>query len=95
MSAISPLRRGAAYHIYNRGNNHENLFVQERNYAYFLNLYVRHVEPIAETFAYCLMKNHFHLLVRIKNDSDEAREPSRCFANLFNAYARAFNRANS
>ena len=51
MSAIIPLRRGACYHIYNRGNNRENLFVEGRNYAYFLDLYGRHVEPIAETFA--------------------------------------------
>jgi len=92
MSAIIPLRRGACYHIYNRGNNRENLFVEARNYTYFLDLYVRHIEPIAETYAYCLMKNHFHLLVRIK-DSDGVPEPSRCFSNLFNAYARAFNRA--
>jgi putative transposase len=91
MSAIIPLRRGAYYHIYNRGNNRENLFAEARNYAYFLDLYVRHIEPIAETFAYCLMKNHFHLLVRVKDSSDGV-EPSRCFSNLFNAYARAFNR---
>jgi REP element-mobilizing transposase RayT len=92
MSAIIPLRRAACYHIYNRGNNRENLFVETRNYAYFLDLYVRHIEPIAETFAYCLMKNHFHLLVQIK-DGDNVLEPSRCFSNLFNAYARAFNRS--
>lgn len=53
---------------------------------------MRHIEPVAETFAYCLMRNHFHLLVRIKDESDEQREPSRCFSNLFNAYARTFNR---
>ena len=92
MSAIKPLRHGAYYHIYNRGNNRENLFVEARNYAYFLDLYVKHIEPIAETYAYCLMKNHFHLLVRIK-ESDDGRDPSRCFSNLFNAYARSFNRA--
>lgn len=93
MPSKGALRPGAYYHIYNRGNNRENLFVEARNYAYFLNLYVQHVEPAAETFAYCLMKNHFHLLVRIRDGGVFAREPSRCFSNLFNAYARAFNRA--
>jgi hypothetical protein len=36
-----PLERGKYYHIYNRGNNREDIFLQERNYAYFLKLYAR------------------------------------------------------
>ncbi len=86
------MRRGTYYHIYNRGNNRENLFIQQRDYIRFIDLYARHIEPVAQTFAYCLMRNHFHLLVRIRDESDEQREPSRCFSNLFNAYARTFNR---
>ena len=35
MPEIAPLQPGHAYHIYNRGNNRENLFVEARNYAYF------------------------------------------------------------
>ncbi|HID28372.1 MAG TPA: transposase, partial [Desulfobacterales bacterium] len=31
-----PLQFGQYYHIYNRGNNRENLFVEPRNYPYFL-----------------------------------------------------------
>jgi putative transposase len=58
---------GVFYHIYNRGNNRENIFREERNYAYFLQLYTRHIAPIAETYAYCLLKNHFHLLIRVKD----------------------------
>jgi putative transposase len=88
---MEPLRPGAHYHIYNRGNNRENLFVQEKNYRYFLALYGKYIEPVAETFAYCLLPNHFHLLVRIRDS--ETTSPSKAFSNLFNAYARAFNRA--
>ena len=96
-----PLQHGKYYHIYNRGNNRENIFVEERNYPYFLKLYAKHIEPVADTFAYCLMRNHFHLLVRIKDETDLTGlgdlsglpEPSRAFSNLFNAYARSFNRA--
>ncbi len=66
MKTLTPLQPGGYYHIYNRGNNREDLFREERNYRYFLQLYVYHVYPIADTFAYCLMRNHFHLLVRIK-----------------------------
>ena len=62
-----PLEHGKYYHIYNRGNNRENIFVEERNYPYFLKLYAQHIFPVADTFAYCLMRNHFHLLVHIKD----------------------------
>ena len=61
------LQPGEYYHIYNRGNNGETLFREQRNYPYFLKLYTKYIEPVAETYAYCLLKNHFHFLVRIKN----------------------------
>jgi REP element-mobilizing transposase RayT len=98
-----PLHPGQYYHIYNRGNNRENLFVEDRNYRYFLQLYTKHIAPIAETYAYCLLRNHFHFLVRIKDEEHltgleggagvRGVEPSQAFSNLFNAYARAYNRA--
>jgi putative transposase len=103
-----PLEHGKYYHIYNRGNNRENLFVEERNYRYFLQLYAKYIEPVADTFAYCLMRNHFHLLVRIKAGQDLhdlgnsdpkdlgdplGLDPSQQFGKLFNAYAKAINKA--
>ena len=62
--AIEPLRFGCYYHIYNRGNNRENLFIERRNYPYFLKLYAKHIQPVAETYAYCLLPNHFHFAIR-------------------------------
>jgi putative transposase len=44
--------------------------VQERNYHHFLKLYARYIDLVAETFAFCLLKNHFHLLVRIKSEEE-------------------------
>jgi len=44
--------------IYNRGNNRENLFIEERNYHYFFKLYTHYIYPIADTYAYCPMRNH-------------------------------------
>jgi len=70
MTKETPLLNGHYYHIYNRGNNGENLFLEERNYRHFLKLYIRYIYPIADTYAYCLMKNHFHLLVRINPKPD-------------------------
>ena len=88
------LEPGKYYHIYNRGNNRENIFLEERNYAYFLRLYAKYVEPVADTFAYCLLRNHFHVLVRIKTSRVlETREVLQQFSNLFNSYAKAINKA--
>ena len=65
-----PLTFGTFYHIYNRGNNRENVFLQERNYDYFMELWWKHTSQIAETYAYCLLKNHFHATVFIKYSAD-------------------------
>ncbi|MBL7828713.1 MAG: hypothetical protein JNJ57_18910 [Saprospiraceae bacterium] len=65
-----PLRCGVYYHIYNRGINGEDLFKEERNYPYFLKKYAQYIQPVADTYAYCLLKNHFHLLVRTKSAAD-------------------------
>jgi REP element-mobilizing transposase RayT len=93
-----PLQQGQYYHIHNRGNNRERVFIEERNYRYFLKLYAEHIEPIADTFAYCLLPNHFHFLVYIKDltglgDLSGLKKPSQYFSNLFNAYTKALNKA--
>jgi putative transposase len=93
---IAPLTYGTFFHIYNRGNNRENVFLQERNHAYFMDLWWKHTHSIAETWAYCLLRNHFHAAVYIKDREDLTglKEPSQYFSNFFNAYARGVNIAN-
>jgi REP element-mobilizing transposase RayT len=96
MQQIAPLENGKYYHIYNRGINSDILFKENDNYNYFLKLYDTHIDPIAETFAWCLMNNHFHFLIRIKEVEEIKTEikiqPSQSFSNLFNAYTKAFNK---
>ncbi len=58
--------QGNYYHIFNRGNNRCNLFSNSEEYEHFLYLYDKYILPIADTFAWALMGNHFHLLVYIK-----------------------------
>jgi len=70
MTSPPPLLYDTYYHIYNRGNNRENIFVQERNYTHFMNLYGKYIEPIADTFAYCLLRNHFHVSLRTKSEEE-------------------------
>ena len=54
------------YHIYNRANGFENTFKKERYDRFFLEKYLFYISPIANTLAYCLKPNHFHLLIKIK-----------------------------
>ncbi len=46
-----PLRAGQTYHIFNQGNNGENIFTEPRNYLYFLDKIREHIMPIAQIFA--------------------------------------------
>lgn len=103
---IQPLEHEKFYHIFNRGNNGINLFYDTDCYYHFLRLYEKYIEPVAETYAWCLLKNHFHLLVYIKpqNEIDNRKlkystvekpriiSASKQFSHLFNAYTQAINK---
>jgi putative transposase len=70
MQKFIPLEQGKFYHIYNRGINGVDLFRGKENYLHFLRLYDKYVGLVADTYSWCLLKNHFHLLVRIKAEED-------------------------
>jgi len=63
---MQPLQPDTSYHIFNHANGFENVFRKAENYRYFLEKYRLYISPIAETYAWCLMPNHFHLVVRIR-----------------------------
>jgi REP element-mobilizing transposase RayT len=63
---MQPLVPDTCFHIFNHANGFENVFKEAENYRFFLEKYQLHISPIAETYAYCLMPNHFHLVVRIR-----------------------------
>jgi REP element-mobilizing transposase RayT len=63
---MQPLQPDTSFHIFNHANGFENIFRKEENFYYFLEKYRLYISPIAETYAYCLMPNHFHLVVRIR-----------------------------
>ncbi len=95
------LQPGHYYHIYNRGNNKEVIFKEPGNYFYFLTLWEKYIHPVAATFCYALLPNHFHFFIRVRLERFSQIEPcemlseavvSRSFSNLFNAYAKAFNK---
>jgi putative transposase len=68
MQQIEQLIQGNYYHIYNRGINSCNLFNKITDYEHFLELFGTYISPVAETFAWVLIPNHFHFLVRIKEN---------------------------
>lgn len=78
---------GALYHVLNRGNNKNNIFLDEKDYRVFLN----HLEEVKQEkdfvlYSYCLMPNHFHLLVKTNEFP-----LSKIMQKLLTSYAIYFN----
>ncbi len=96
-----PFEVGHFYHVFNRGNNKENIFKTEDNYVYFLNLVKKYLLSICDIYSYCLLSNYFHFIIKIK-DFNELPENFKSgktklhqlFSNLFNAYIKAINKKN-
>jgi len=83
----APIEFDQYYHIYNRGNNRDLLFYKEYNYSYFLKKYEEYLADHAFTFAYCLLPNHFHFLIKTKT-----YKVSDQFKKLFQSYALSINK---
>ena len=56
---------GRIYHIYNQGNNRRKVFFNRENYLFFLKKIKKYITPYADVLAWCLMPNHFHLMIFI------------------------------
>jgi REP element-mobilizing transposase RayT len=61
------MESGQSYHIYNHANGSENIFREDENYRFFLQQYDKYLGGVVHTYAYCLMPNHFHFLVGVKD----------------------------
>jgi putative transposase len=89
----------ALYHVYNRGNNGEQLFYEPGHYHHFLRLFRQHVGAHVRLLAYCLMPNHFHLLLlttaagtRADASRSSATQPMvRGLAKCLSAFAQGLN----
>lgn len=65
---------GHIYHVYNRGNNSQTVFITHENYLFFLEKLRVHILPHADILAWCLMPNHFHLMIAVKQVEVEFSE---------------------
>jgi REP element-mobilizing transposase RayT len=94
---------GKYYHIYNRGVDRKPIFKQKENYIYFLTRIDKYLSQVLDLYAYSLLKNHFHLMVKIKDLTDFANSTliseqdiskivSDSFKRMFQSYAMAFNK---
>lgn len=68
-----PLRieyANAYYHVMNRGAGHQNIFNSEQECILFLDIISdAHRQYNIEIHAYCLMTNHYHLLVKTPEET--------------------------
>lgn len=78
----------AVFHVYSRGNNKGLIFLDDQDYRAFLRLLKAAKGKLKfKLYAYALMPNHFHLVVRV------AEAPvSDLMQRLLGGYARYFNR---
>lgn len=76
------------YHVYNRGNRKQNIFLGKRDYRRFLERVEEYKEKFGiEIVCYCLMSNHFHFLLKQTTDT-----PISAFMlRLGTSYAKYFN----
>ena len=86
-----PFEEDTYYHIFNRGNNKENIFKSEENYMYFLDLIKKYLIDYIDIYAFC-----FHLIVRFKSnkelDFNRLNKMHLPLSNMFNAYTKAINK---
>src|SRR5436190_1917991 len=85
-----PLRipvAGGAYHVFARGNAKQVIFLDDRDHQVFLDVVVEALSRFSwQCLAYCLMPNHYHLVVRTRNPN-----LSRGMRQINGVYAQRFN----
>ena len=98
---------GQIYHVFNHANGWENLFIEPKNYHFFLEKMDKFLWPTIDIFAHCLMPNHFHLAAGIPelkelekrderfiglSEEEAGKRISKQFSNLFSSYTHSYNK---
>jgi len=81
--------QGHCYHVFNRCIEGQNIFHNSRDYLYLLGLLRDFCTEYHQMIiAYCLMPNHYHLLVKVEGDADI----SAGFSKMWDAYVKTMNK---
>ena len=76
------------YHLYNRGVNKGQIFLEAENYRFFLRRLSEYLDKAcAQIIAYCLMPNHYHAVIRLANSLDF----SNTLRGFTSSYVKSFN----
>ncbi len=92
------------YHIFNRGIDSKKVFLNNENFSFFLRKTEKYILPIFDIYAYCLMPNHFHFILKPKSNlifEENFREKglhsadsvfSKTIGKLISSYSQSFNK---
>jgi putative transposase len=79
------------FHVFNRGNNRETVFYNKQNYEFFIQKIEKHISPYADILAWCLMPNHFHLMIEVLNRDINGCKLNDAIGIALRSYAKAIN----
>ncbi|MBI4810903.1 MAG: transposase [Ignavibacteriales bacterium] len=92
MDRIIKITDNELYHIYNRGNNRQRIFNDERDYLFFLSRFGEYATKYKVTIVvYCWMRNHYHFILR----QEDGGKISKMMGTLATSYAKRFNLINN
>jgi REP element-mobilizing transposase RayT len=61
---------GGFFHVFNRTNHRGLMFKTTEHRKFFLDQYEVFLIDYVDTYAWCLMGNHFHFLIRVKSEEE-------------------------
>ncbi len=80
------------YHVFNRGNNKERIFYCDANYTFFQKKLKKYISPHADFLAWCLMPNHFHLMIEVIQPIINGISLNQSIGRMLSSYTRAINK---
>ena len=94
----TPIEPGFTYHIYNRGNNYQEVFFTNQDYQFFLDKFKFYLAAYCNVYAYALLPNHYHFLLRVNDDIPHlsfSKQFSKCILSYTNAINNRVKRNGS
>ncbi|MCX6270763.1 MAG: transposase [Bacteroidetes bacterium] len=91
---LAKFEPGFFYHVYNRAVGNDKLFYEDADYQRFMDLLNEKLSKFAFIYAYCLLPNHYHLLIKVKDDASlrVTKDIPQQFRKLGITYVRSINK---